>query len=56
MEREGLVQYDVRTEANRFFAERRKRFGRPHSTALLAYFGIGYIVAIVLMFIKLYVI
>jgi hypothetical protein len=56
MEREGLVKYDVRTEANRFFAERRKRFGRPHPTALLAYFGIGYTVAIALIFIKLHVI
>jgi hypothetical protein len=56
MEREGLVQYDVRTEANRFFAERRKKFRRPHPTTLLAYFGIGYTIAIILIFIKLYVI
>ncbi len=56
MEKEDLVKYDVRTEANRFFTERRKRFGRPHPTALLAYFGIGYSVAIALIFIKLYVI
>ena len=56
METEGLVQYDVRTEANRFFTERRKKFGRPHPTKLLAYFGIGYTIVIVLIFLKLYVI
>ena len=56
MEKEGLVQYDVRTEANRFFGERRKRFGRPHPTRLLAYFGISYTIIIILIFIQLYVI
>ncbi|BDA75984.1 hypothetical protein CAL7716_101500 (plasmid) [Calothrix sp. PCC 7716] len=54
MEREGLVKYDVRTRANKFFSERRNKLGRPHPTALLAYFGIGYTLVVVLIAIKLY--
>ena len=55
MEQQGAVKYDVRTEANRFFSERRSKFVRPHPTALLAYFGISYTAAVALIFVKLHV-
>ncbi len=54
MEQKNLVKYDIRKKADIFFSEKRRKITRTHPTRLLAYFGIGYVVVIVLSAIDLY--